>query len=38
MSGIGKPRTTRKIERFFVTCSVEPWRYNTLDGFIQCYN
>jgi len=38
MSGIGKPTTTGKIERFFATYFTEAWRYNTLDGFIQYYN
>jgi len=38
MSGIGKPTTTGKVERFFVTYSLEAGKCNTLEYFIHCYN
>ena len=38
LSGIGKPTTTGKIERFFATYTLEGRRYNTLDYFLHYYN
>ncbi len=38
LSGVGKPTTTGKIERFFGTYSREAYRYNTLEYFIHYYN
>ncbi|MHB1907789.1 MAG: hypothetical protein ACYCQJ_02820 [Nitrososphaerales archaeon] len=38
LSGIGKPTTTGKIERFFATYSIEGSRYNTLEYFLHYYN
>lgn len=38
MSGIGKPTTTGKIERFFATYTMEGYRFNTLRYFIHHYN
>ena len=38
LSGIGRPTTTGKIERFFATYSLEGYRYNTLEYFLHYYN
>jgi len=37
-TGVGKPTTTGKIERWFGTFDREAWRYRDLDEFLYVYN